>query len=182
MLLLPGTGYTSPPNIVILEGGGGTGAVAAFGSTTLVPALLMATIRATQNNPRGLASILISDPGFGYFMAPSVIITGGGGAGAKASARLQKPLKETFARGNYGRHRQMGIPWVPPTVPGTYLISVEITDDDGDVTLFLPMLKSWFFLVRFLFLLKFLCFRIIQWNVLLPNRIFALLPSKRPRR
>ena len=44
-----------------------------------------------QNNPRGLASILISDPGFGYFMAPNVI-TGGGGTGAKASADYPKPL------------------------------------------------------------------------------------------
>ena len=30
-----------------------------------------------------------------------------------------------------------GFEWIPPTEPGTYLISVEITDDDGDVT-FVP--------------------------------------------
>ena len=113
-----GQGYTSPPNIE-LEGGGGTGAV---GVAQLVPPAVNGQGQQSQNNPR-IGSNLISDPGFGYFMAPNVVITGGGGAGAKASARLSETTKETYAEEIMEGTGRWGIRWVPQ-VPGTYLISV----------------------------------------------------------
>ena len=43
---------------------------------------------------------------------------------------------ETFAEELIPGTQRWGLPWVP-SEPGTYLVSVEVTDDDGDVT-FIP--------------------------------------------
>jgi hypothetical protein len=66
----PGT-YVTPPHIA-LTGGGGTGA----------------TAKATLNGGGGIASIAVTNPGFGYGSAPTVVITGGTGAQADALAIL----------------------------------------------------------------------------------------------
>ena len=88
------------------------------------------------NSPRGVEAISITNVGENYFQAPSVIITGGNGAGAKARARLAEKTIETFAEELIPGTQRWGLPWVP-SEPGTYLVSVEVTDDDGDVT-FIP--------------------------------------------
>ena len=46
-------------------------------------------------------------------------------------------MKEACAEPLMEGTGRWGFEWVPQ-VPGTYLISVEITDDDGDVT-FVPL-------------------------------------------
>jgi hypothetical protein len=44
-------------------------------------------VNATDGNG-GIVSVEVKDPGLGYFVAPSVVITGGGGNGAKALATI----------------------------------------------------------------------------------------------
>jgi hypothetical protein len=127
-LTSPGNGYTSPPDI-LLEGGGGTGATA----VSALEAPQRNQQGQPQNNPRGVATIAIGAPGDGYFKAPNVIITGGGGAGARATARLTEKTEETLAEELIPGAGRWGLEWVPQ-IPGTYLVSLEVTDDDGDVT------------------------------------------------
>ena len=103
--VVTGYGYTSPP-IVTITGGGGLGAtaIAVLGSgatagqvvryiitnpglgydSTLIPTV---TITAPPGTGQ-LSAILPIDFGFGYTVAPAVIISGGGGTGAKATAIL----------------------------------------------------------------------------------------------
>ena len=126
-----GSGYTAAPQVT-LEGGGGNGAEAV--------AQLEQPLRNADGElitmPRGVASIGISDPGRDYFTAPNVIITGGGGGGAKANAKLSEIQEETFAQRLVSSLGRFGFEWTPDK-PGTYLISLEVTDDDGEVT-FIP--------------------------------------------
>jgi hypothetical protein len=63
-----GSGYTSPPNVTIV-GGGGSGATAAATLTNGV-----------------VTDIVITNPGSGYISPPTVTIVGGGGGGATAHA------------------------------------------------------------------------------------------------
>lgn len=65
-----GTGYTGPPAVAIV-GGGGTGATAA-----------------AQMAGTAVQAIVIGNPGKGYTSAPTVEITGGGGTGAAATASV----------------------------------------------------------------------------------------------
>lgn len=67
----PGSGYTSPPSVLI-SGGGGTGATAT--------AILTAT---------SLASVGVTSAGSGYGKDTTISITGGGGSGATATVQIQ---------------------------------------------------------------------------------------------
>ena len=67
-----GSGYTTPP-IVVLSGGGFTTA-ATVGDVTIVGGVI--------------TSIKVATPGSGYVTAPTVIISGGSGLGAAATANI----------------------------------------------------------------------------------------------
>ncbi|HEY4753910.1 MAG TPA: hypothetical protein VIH37_11535, partial [Candidatus Limnocylindrales bacterium] len=69
-----GSGYTSPPKVLI-SGGGGTGATA------------FATLAGT-----GVVAIQMTSGGSGYTSQPTVSLTGGGGSGAAAFASYQSSV------------------------------------------------------------------------------------------
>ena len=75
-----GSGYSSPPTVV-LTGGGGSGATAT-----------------AQVDLGKVVGIVVTDGGSGYTSAPTVSFTGGGGSGAEASATLSGtgPVRLTF--------------------------------------------------------------------------------------
>jgi hypothetical protein len=65
-----GTGYTSPPTVYIIDGGG-TGATAT--------AVLTGT---------SVTSVTVNTPGSGYTSTPTIVFSGGGGSGASAYASV----------------------------------------------------------------------------------------------
>jgi hypothetical protein len=71
-VLASGSGYTAPPDVLIVPVGNGSGAAAS----------------ATLSSGGGLASITVSSSGSGYTTAPSVTFTGGGGLGAIATSTI----------------------------------------------------------------------------------------------
>ena len=70
----PGTGFSSPPTVVLTGGG----------CTT--------TPTATATITGGLGSIIVTNAGTGFTSAPDVAITGGGGTGATATATVDTTL------------------------------------------------------------------------------------------
>jgi hypothetical protein len=85
-----GTGYTSAPTVTF-TGGGGTGAA---GTATITTVILY---QGGVNVPYTLVSgVTITNPGSGYTSAPVITLTGGGGSGAVAVARLSASRTISF--------------------------------------------------------------------------------------
>ena len=126
----PGNGYTSPPTISIV-GGGGNGA-------TAVASLVPPTPNAqggpgNPNEPRALGRITLTSSGSGYTTAPDIIIQGGNGNGARGRAIVtdQEIITESYQL--IQESKRWGLNWIP-SAPGTYIISLEVTDFDGAVS------------------------------------------------
>lgn len=85
-----GSGYTSAPTVTF-SGGGGTGATgtAVITTSSVTTAGVTTTITA-------VSGINITNPGSGYTSAPTVTLTGGGGTGAVAIARLSATRTISF--------------------------------------------------------------------------------------
>jgi len=99
-----GSGYTTPPTVLI-TGGSGSGATA------------VATI---SDDEEVVTSILLTDGGSGYFSPPSVIISGGGGTGAEAVASLFSTLtRKSFMKINRIKENEPDEDLVSYTVIGT---------------------------------------------------------------
>jgi len=99
-----GSGYTTPPTVLI-TGGGGSGATA------------VATI---SDDEEVVTSILLTDGGSGYFSPPSVLISGGGGTGAEAVASLFSTLtRKSFMKINRIKENEPDEDLVSYTVIGT---------------------------------------------------------------
>jgi len=130
-LLSAGSGYTQPPNVII-SGGGGTGATAIANLVNPSPTVNNVTGQQTPgdpNEPRALASFILTSAGSGYSTTPDVQITGdGSGATARAVIEDVEIVSESIEH-VAGTGRWM-LRWVPRK-PGTYLVDLEIIDYDG---------------------------------------------------
>ena len=124
----PGSGYTAPPNVIVEGGGIDSSAIA-----VLEPPPNDADGKPINDAPRGIARIIVTQRGNGYSSAPSVIIEGGGGYGAKGQAIIQDRAFITEARELVGGSGRWAMNWTPVN-PGSYSIDLEIIDDDGAVT------------------------------------------------
>ena len=124
----PGSGYTAPPNVIVEGGGIDSSAIA-----VLEPPPNGADGNPINDAPRGVGQIIVTQRGNGYSSAPSVIIEGGGGYGAKGQAIIQDRAFITEARELVGGSGRWAMNWTPVN-PGSYSIDLEIIDDDGAVT------------------------------------------------
>lgn len=87
-------------------GGQYQGLLALLGAESVVkvtPRILIAP-GFTHQRPQGVATIAVSDGGTGYTTAPTVVITGGGGSGAVATATVAAGVVTavTVVKGGYG--------------------------------------------------------------------------------
>jgi FtsP/CotA-like multicopper oxidase with cupredoxin domain len=105
--VLPGSGYTTPPTVNFV-GGGGTGAIATAALNGVTAVTVTATGTGYTSPPTvaltggggtgatavasvtggGVSAIVVTNPGSGYTTNPVVTITGGGGTGATATAGI----------------------------------------------------------------------------------------------
>ena len=82
-----GSGYTSPPTVVI--GGAPSG-----GGNIDATAVAITTVRGGVHS---IESIRITNAGFGYTEAPTITFTGGGGTGAAATCSVETSLRGVTA-------------------------------------------------------------------------------------
>jgi Tfp pilus assembly protein PilX len=85
-----GYGYTSAPTVTI-SGGGGSGATAVATITTVYNIVDHVTETVT-----GVSAVTLTNPGHGYTSIPTITLSGGGGSGAEAVARLSATRVMTF--------------------------------------------------------------------------------------
>ncbi|PWB54837.1 MAG: hypothetical protein C3F06_03435 [Candidatus Methanoperedenaceae archaeon] len=106
-----GSGFTLPPNVSFI-GGGGTGATAA---TTLAA--------------RNVSSLTLNFGGSGYTSAPAVSITGGGGTNATATATLaaRNVSSITVTNGGSGYTTRPNVTISAPTTPGGVTATANAT-------------------------------------------------------
>ncbi|MDI1313423.1 autotransporter-associated beta strand repeat-containing protein [Prosthecobacter sp.] len=100
----------STPSLIVVSGTGGTGTLTAYvngafgtfnGGAVINTAGFNVTIPIAMNTPtgNGVTSIAISDGGSGYYGAPYVEISGGGGSGATAFATVDlDPTSPTYGK------------------------------------------------------------------------------------
>ena len=98
-----GSGYTSPPTVVI--GGAPSG-----GGNVDATAVAITTVRGGVHS---IESIRITNAGVGYTEAPTITFTGGGGSGAAATCSVETSLRGVTAIGVVEEGRGFT---VPPTI------------------------------------------------------------------
>ena len=114
-----GTGYTSAPTVTF-SGGGGTGAA---GTANLTSWTVM--VNSVPTTYTGVASITLTNAGSGYTDAPSVVLSGGGGSGAFAQARMAATRTFTFSNLDQGASGTVKV-WVDG-YDGTSTIPLIVT-------------------------------------------------------
>lgn len=114
-----GANYTSAPT-VSFSGGGGTGAA---GTATVTTAYV--TYNSVTTTVRSVTAITITNPGSGYTSAPSITLSGGGGSGATAEARLAATRTYTFNNLDQGATGTVKV-WVAG-YNGTAVIPIAVT-------------------------------------------------------